>query len=50
MTHTEDIKRLTIMNQDYQDYLHNRIEALENKIQTLQRELNISKQLNLKQL
>jgi hypothetical protein len=47
MTHKEDIKRLNIMNKDY---LHNRIEALENKIQTLQRELNISKQLNLKQL
>ena len=49
MTHTEDIKRVTIMNEDYQDYLHNRIEALENRVQFLEKELEISKQLNLKQ-
>jgi tetrahydromethanopterin S-methyltransferase subunit G len=49
MTHTEDIKRLTIMNEDYQDYLHNRIEALENRVQFLEKQLEISKQLNLKQ-
>ena len=49
MTHTEDIKRLTIMNQDYQDYLHNRIEALENRVQFLEEQLEVSKQLNLKQ-
>ena len=49
MTHTEDIKRVTIMNEDYQDYLHNRIEALENRVQFLEKQLEISKQLNLKQ-
>ena len=49
MTHTEDIKRVTIMNEDYQDYLHNRIEALENRVQFLEEQLEVSKQLNLKQ-
>ena len=49
MTHTEDIKRLTIMNEDYQDYLHNRIEALENRVKFLEEQLEVSKQLNLKQ-
>ena len=49
MTHTEDIKRVTIMNEDYQGYLHNRIEALENRVQFLEEQLEISKQLNLKQ-
>ena len=50
MTHTEDIKRVSIMNQDYQDYLHNRIETLENIVEVLEAQLEISKQLNLKQL
>ena len=49
MTHTEDIKRLTIMNEDYQDYLHNRIEALENRVQFLKEQLELSKQSNLKE-
>ena len=49
MTHTEDIKRLTIMNEDYQEYLHNRIEALESRVQFLKEQLELSKQSNLKQ-
>ena len=49
MTHTEDIKRLTIMNEDYQEYLHNRIAALESRVQFLKEQLELSKQSNLKQ-
>lgn len=49
MTHREDIKRLSIMNQDYQEYLHNRIESLENRVAFLEAQLEVSKQLNLKQ-
>ena len=46
---TEDIKRLTIMNEDYQDYLHNRIAALESRVQFLKEQLELSKQSNLKE-
>jgi tetrahydromethanopterin S-methyltransferase subunit G len=49
MTHTEDIKRVTIMNEDYQDYLHNRIAALESRVQFLKEQLELSKQSNLKE-
>ncbi len=48
MTHREDIKRVNIMNQDYQEYLHNRIEALENRVAFLEAQLEISKQINFK--
>ena len=48
MTHTEDIKRLTIMNQDYQDYLHNRIEALENRVEVLEAQLEISRKQSMR--
>ena len=47
MTHTEDIRR--IMTEDYQDYLYNRIEALEKRVEFLEAQLEISKQVNLKQ-
>ena len=43
MTHKEDIKRLNIMNKDYEDYLHNRIEALENRVEVLEAQLEISR-------
>jgi len=46
MTHTEDIKR--IMTEDYQDYLYNRIEALEKRVKILESQLEISKQINFK--
>ena len=49
MIHTEDIKRLKIMNEDYQEYLHNRIEALESRVQFLKEQLELSKKSNLKQ-
>jgi len=47
MTHKEDIKR--IMTEDYQDYLYNRIEALEKRVEFLEAQIEISKQVNLKQ-
>jgi len=47
ITHTEDIRR--IMTEDYQDYLYNRIEALEKRVEFLEAQLEISKQINLKQ-
>ena len=47
MTHTEDIKR--IMTKDYQDYLYNRIEALERRVEFLEAQIEISNQVNLKQ-
>ena len=50
MTHTEDIKRVNIMTEDFEQYLHNRIEALENRVEVLEAQLEISKKLNLKQL
>lgn len=43
MTHTEDIRR--IKGNDYQDYLHHRIEALENRVEFLEAQLEIAKQL-----
>lgn len=36
MTHTEDIKRVKIMTEDFEQYLHNRIEALENRVAFLE--------------
>ena len=45
MTHTEDIKRVNIMTEDFEQYLHNRIEALENKVASLEAQLEVSKQL-----
>jgi tetrahydromethanopterin S-methyltransferase subunit G len=49
MTHTEDIKRVNIMTEDFEQYLHNRIEALENRVAFLEAQLEVSKQSNLKQ-
>ena len=48
MTHTEDIKRVNIMTEDFEQYLHNRIEALEKKVASLEAQLEISKQINFK--
>ena len=48
MTHTEDIKRVNIMTEDFEQYLHNRIEALENRVAFLEAQLEISKQINFK--
>lgn len=45
MTHTEDIKRVNIMTEDFEQYLHNRIEALENRVAFLEAQLEVSKQL-----
>lgn len=45
MTHIEDIKRVSIMNEDFEKYLHNRIEALENRVAFLEAQLEVSKQL-----
>ena len=42
MTHTEDIRR--VKGNDYQDYLHYRIEALENRVEFLEAQLEIAKQ------
>ena len=42
MTHTDDIKR--VKGNDYQDYLHYRIEALENRVQELEAQLEVAKQ------
>jgi len=50
MTHIEDIKRVTIMTEDYQDYLHNRIEALENRVAFLEAQLEVSKQVNFNRI
>ncbi len=49
MTHIEDIKRVSIMNEDFENYLHNRIEALENRVAFLEAQLEVSKQLNFNQ-
>ena len=49
MTHIEDIKRVNIMTEDFEQYLHNRIEALENRVQFLKEQLELSKQSNLKE-
>lgn len=49
MTHFEDIKRVSIMNEDFENYLHNRIEALENRVAFLEAQLEVSKQLNFNQ-
>ncbi len=48
MTHTEDIKRVNIITEDFEQYLHNRIEALENRVAFLEAQLEISKQINFK--
>ena len=48
MTHIEDIKRVSIMNEDLEQFLHNRIEALENRVAFLEAQLEISKQINFK--
>lgn len=46
MTYKEDIKRLNIMTEDYQNYLYNRIEALENRVAFLEAQLDVlSKEL-----
>ena len=45
MTHIEDIKRVSIMNKDFENYLHNRIEALENRVAFLEAQLEVNKQL-----
>jgi len=49
MTHIEDIKRVSIMNEDFENYLHSRIEALENRVAFLEAQLEVSKQLNFNQ-
>jgi uncharacterized protein YceH (UPF0502 family) len=41
MTHFEDIKRVSIMNEDLQQFLHNRIEALENRVAFLEAQLEV---------
>ena len=43
MTHTEDIKR--IKENDYQDYLHYRINALEKRVEFLEAQLEVAKQI-----
>ena len=43
MIHTEDIRR--IKGNDYENYLHYRIEALENRVEFLEAQLEIAKQL-----
>ena len=40
MTHTEDIKR--VKGNDYENYLHYRIEALENRVAFLEAKLEVS--------
>lgn len=41
MTHTEDIKR--VKGNDYENYLHYRIEALENRVEFLEAQLQVAK-------
>ena len=43
MTHTEDIKR--VKGNDYENYLHYRIEALENRVEFLEAQLQVAKQI-----
>ena len=43
MTHTEDIKR--VKGNDYENYLHYRIEALENRVEFLEAQLQVAKQM-----
>jgi tetrahydromethanopterin S-methyltransferase subunit G len=43
MTHTEDIKR--IKGNDFQDYLHYRIEALEKRVEFLEAQLEVFKHI-----
>lgn len=43
MTHTEDIKR--VKGNDYENYLHYRIEALENRVEFLEAQLQVTKQM-----
>lgn len=42
MTHTDDIRR--IKGNDYKDYLHYRIEALEKRVEFLEAQLEVAKQ------
>ena len=37
------------MNEDFENYLHSRIEALENRVAFLEAQLEVSKQLNFNQ-
>jgi uncharacterized coiled-coil protein SlyX len=50
MTHIEDIKRVNIMTEDFEQYLHNRIEALENRVAFLEAQLEVSKQVNFNRI
>lgn len=43
MTHEEDIKR--IKENDYQEYLHYRINALEKRVEFLEAQLEVAKHI-----
>ena len=43
MTHTDDIRR--VKGNDYQDYLHYRIEALEKRVEFLEAQLEVAKEI-----
>jgi len=43
MTHAEDIK--TIKENDHQEYLHYRINALEKRVEFLEAQLEVAKQM-----
>lgn len=44
MTHTEDVKRVSTLSQV--DFLNARIQALENRVEFLEAQLEVAKQVN----